>query len=694
MFREFGMTAFADEAALRSENGSRKESRPLAVSRIRGLRRGWRHRRSCARPTVRQWTRDGPQATIDPALQALIGFSLPLGLAEPSRHSDGEGISTSPPLPRQVPDSMSEGKKSSHASRRRLGRGLSSLMATPVPVDRGSAGETAEKKGGKTTPSKSSGTDLESTNSRGKPRASEKRSESTPDATRSGSAPQSKSAQPEAKHVRSGKSERSTSPSEGAPPRKQPGRGGEVTGTPAKSPPAPTTSAKPVGGTRGRRDATGMGGERTAGRGPASKIQPEAGRTGDIASGNRDADGMSPGAEVGGAPSAIAAPGEEVDRGEKAAAPRETSDGVAKVDSAAEGSEASEAAPGAPLHRDGEGAVSGKSVNVESSKPGDDAGDTVLRYIPLRSIRPNPHQPRKQFRQEGLESLAVSIRQSGLMQPILVRPAGVHRSAAPVEEGSREAERSADGGSRAGSTFRVSAQAAHEVAHRYELIAGERRWRAAELAGLTEIPAVVHDLDDQAAAEWAVVENLQREELDPIERAEAFMRLQDDFGLTPSQIGERVGMDRSSVANLMRLVGLDEATKEEVRGGLLSMGHARALLSLEPVEVRRRLARASIAGEWSVRTLEAKVGELRGNGTGVGDGIGGEGGHEGAKAAGWRGGKPGHIVDLEREISASVGLPVEIRLSRKRTAGRVVLRFGSLEEFERLAGHLQKMSRK
>lgn len=268
-----------------------------------------------------------------------------------------------------------------------------------------------------------------------------------------------------------------------------------------------------------------------------------------------------------------------------------------------------------------------------------DGATPALRALPIDRIRPNRYQPRKAMDPERLGALAASIRSAGVMQPVLVRR-----------------DLAASGG--------------------YELIAGERRWRAAQLAGLDRIPAIVSDLSDAQSAEWAVVENLQREDLDPIERAEAFRSLVDRFGLTHAQIAERVGMDRSSVANTLRLNHLDEATKIDVRAGRLSQGHAKALLALEDPRLRRRIAEAAMAGGWSVRQLERRVEELQSAGPPSG-GLGASG-PGGAPA----GGKPDHILRLEEEIAEGLGLPTRIRYGKNRTSGEVILTFRNLGEFE------------
>ncbi len=263
-----------------------------------------------------------------------------------------------------------------------------------------------------------------------------------------------------------------------------------------------------------------------------------------------------------------------------------------------------------------------------------------IRSIPVDQIEPNRFQPRKQIDLTRLEALAASIRQAGVMQPILVR--------------------------------------ANKLGSGYEIIAGERRWRSAQLAGLKELPAIECDLDDAGAAEWALVENLQREDLDPIERAEAFQMLMTQFGLTHSQIAERVGMDRSSVANTIRLNALDGETKGEVRAGRLSQGHAKALLSLTDAALRRTMAQSAVRHSWSVRRLEREVESILST--------------AGAPSPTRRGihTNPDHITALEERISRALRLPARIRQGASRTSGQVILSFGTLEEFEAFVRHIER----
>jgi ParB family chromosome partitioning protein len=191
----------------------------------------------------------------------------------------------------------------------------------------------------------------------------------------------------------------------------------------------------------------------------------------------------------------------------------------------------------------------------------------ALLALPIEAVERNPDQPRKRFEEERLEELAASIRAHGVVEPILVRRAGA----------------------------------------RYRIVAGERRWRAAQRAGLKEIPAVVRDASDRQAFELALVENLQREDLNAIEEAEAYAVLVEEHELTQEAVAERVGKDRSSVANALRLLKLPEDVRDAVRDGRLDMGHARALLGLADVDAIRKAAQRAIREGLSVRATEALV---------------------------------------------------------------------------------------
>lgn len=188
--------------------------------------------------------------------------------------------------------------------------------------------------------------------------------------------------------------------------------------------------------------------------------------------------------------------------------------------------------------------------------------------VKMIDIEPNRDQPRKQFDEEALAELSNSIAQHGVLQPLLVRPMP-------------------DGG--------------------YQLVAGERRWRASRMAGLTEVPVVIRDLTDSQVAELALVENLQRENLNPLEEANGYKELSDRFGYTQEKISEIVGKSRSAVANALRLLNLPESVGEMVSSGSLSMGHARALLSLEDEKIQKEIAELVVRNDLSVRETERLV---------------------------------------------------------------------------------------
>ena len=206
--------------------------------------------------------------------------------------------------------------------------------------------------------------------------------------------------------------------------------------------------------------------------------------------------------------------------------------------------------------------------SLGESTPSDVAG---VQEIATDAISPNPQQPRKDFDINALNDLAGSLQKSGLIQPIVVRKAGPG----------------------------------------YQLVVGERRWRAAKIAGLTHIPAVVREVSDAESLELALVENLLREDLNPIEEAEAYQRLLAEFGWTQEELAERVSKDRSTISNCLRLLKLPEPIRSDRRSGRLTMGHARALLSLDSVIEQLRLREEILAHSWSVRATEEGVQKKR-----------------------------------------------------------------------------------
>jgi ParB family chromosome partitioning protein len=305
---------------------------------------------------------------------------------------------------------------------------------------------------------------------------------------------------------------------------------------------------------------------------------------------------------------------------------------------------------GEPGGRDEPATAAGEMGEAGSSEA---AG---FRRIPVELVDPSPFQPRQVFDEGALRQLADSISRSGMMQPIVVRPAGDHGG-------------SGGGGARAGSG---------QGAERFELVAGERRLRAAKLAGLTDVPAIVREVDDESAAELALVENLQREDLNAIERARALRALCERFELTHAQVAERVGLERSSVTNLVRLLELEDEIVELLAQGMLGQGHGKALLSAPAGAGRIALAARAVREEWSVRRLER---EARGSGGGS------EAAHGPAPAKGGPD-RPASLSELERQLSEHLGTKVRIAANSKGDRGRLTIEFYSLDHFDGLMGKI------
>jgi len=273
------------------------------------------------------------------------------------------------------------------------------------------------------------------------------------------------------------------------------------------------------------------------------------------------------------------------------------------------------------------------------SATGPTADDTPFRPLPLAQIRPNPLQPRKEFKAEDLADLEASLRVSGLLQPVTVRPAP-------------------QGGG-------------------YELIAGERRFRAAQRLGWTEIPAIVRDVDEKTLLSLAMVENLQRADLNPIEEAEGYQQLITDFTLTQQEVADIVGKDRSTVANMLRLLTLPASVRRMVREGQLSVGHARALLGIGDETRIADVARSAIAEGWSVREVERQVRE-----------AGPKGAAKKAAAAAAQTKSPdlrtAEVRRVEDEIRKRLGTDTKI-VQTGTNSGEIRLTFYSADDFERLA---------
>jgi len=277
--------------------------------------------------------------------------------------------------------------------------------------------------------------------------------------------------------------------------------------------------------------------------------------------------------------------------------------------------------------------------------------DAVLVEIPVTRIEPNPHQPRQHFDEEALASLVASVSELGVLQPVLVRPAGDH----------------------------------------FQLIAGERRWRAAARAGLTTIPAIVREVADLDSVEQALIENLHREDLNPLEEAAAYHQLVEDFGLTHEEVARRVGRSRAAVSNTMRLLQLPASIQRLVAERRLSAGHARALLGTTDRAFQEGLARRAVEEEWSVRAVEdavrARAGGLPGRGgagveaePGFDQDVAGAASEHAAEPA--RRLRPPGLLELEELLSAYLDTRVSVRMGAKK--GQVVIEFATLEDLERI----------
>ena len=275
-----------------------------------------------------------------------------------------------------------------------------------------------------------------------------------------------------------------------------------------------------------------------------------------------------------------------------------------------------------------------------SSRPMPAASQSELRDLPVDLIVRGRYQPRVDMREETLSDLAESIRAQGIVQPIVVR-------------------RADDGAAGDG---------------RYEIVAGERRWRAAQMAGLDTVPALVRDIPDEVAVAVALIENIQRENLNPIEEARALRQLVADFGMTHERASEAVGRSRAAVSNLLRLLELPDAVIGMLERRELDMGHARALVSVTPAERLVDTARRAAREGWSVRQTERAVQRLA------------EAGERDPGATG-RKPKDPNVVRLEREIGETLGAPVAIEHGKK--GGRVVIRYHSVDELEGILSHIK-----
>lgn len=256
------------------------------------------------------------------------------------------------------------------------------------------------------------------------------------------------------------------------------------------------------------------------------------------------------------------------------------------------------------------------------------AADSPWQLLSVERIIANPSQPRQRFDEASLADLAASLKANGLIQPIIVRQTG----------------------------------------DQYELIAGERRLRAARLAGLTQVPAVVREVDPYTQAQLALVENIQREDLNPIDRASAYQTLMVQLGLTQAELAQRLGEQRSSVANFLRLLELSEPVRDLVRAGQLSLGHAKVLAGVSDRVEQERLAKLCVSQQLSVRNLERLL--------------------DSPPAAAARPEPSAYLRDLEQKLTHQVGLRVQVRAGANKKKGRVVIHYNTLEEFDELLKRL------
>lgn len=278
------------------------------------------------------------------------------------------------------------------------------------------------------------------------------------------------------------------------------------------------------------------------------------------------------------------------------------------------------------------------------------ATGSMLREVPLARIRPNPYQPRNQFGEQGLSALVDSIKAVGILQPVLVREVG------PEE---------------------------------YELIAGERRFRAARRAGLQSIPALVHQADDAMSLEEALVENLHREDLNPLDEAGAYQQLIEEFNLTHEEVARKVGRSRAGVTNALRLFQLPPTVQRYLRDGQMSAGHARTLLATPDRLVQERLASEAVHHGLSVRTLEGLVrAAVREAQAEEGAADGGNAAPAGDQAAGPGPAKPSRslrppgVHDLEELLEDRLNTRVKVDMGGKR--GKLVIEFATLDDLERI----------
>ena len=283
-------------------------------------------------------------------------------------------------------------------------------------------------------------------------------------------------------------------------------------------------------------------------------------------------------------------------------------------------------------------ALLGRSAATTAAKPAAVASGDGLRKLSVALLQPGKYQPRRDLREESLADLADSIKAQGVIQPIVVRPVG--------------------GATKDG---------------RYEIIAGERRWRAAQRAGLTDVPVVIRQVSDRAAIAMSLIENIQREDLNPLEEANALKRLIDEFKLTHDEAAQAVGRSRAAISNNLRLLDLTSEVKKLLAAGKLEMGQARALLALSSL-TQVQAAQTVVAKGLSTRETEALVKRTLADGGKP---------HGKAKAQA----KDPNVRRLEQQLGAKLGAPVVIE-HHKSGKGRVVVSYGSLDELDGILAKL------
>lgn len=297
---------------------------------------------------------------------------------------------------------------------------------------------------------------------------------------------------------------------------------------------------------------------------------------------------------------------------------------------------------------------------------GEDHGMRVV-MVGVEEVVAGRFQPRREFAEAELKELSDSIKAAGLVQPILVRPISVDHWSRPAEEW-------------AGRTPEVPPAGEARAKVRYELVAGERRWRATKLAGVTHIPAVVRVLSDEQAAEWGLIENIQRTDLNVMEKARAVKSLCSRFGLTHGRVAEKLGIDRSSAANLARLADIEEPVAQALERGEITAGHAKAMLALGRTERIAMTLLASTQG-WSVRKVEEQVERiLKATQSSVEQPT--------AAAQAQRPRTAPAMAELERQLSDHLGTNVKIRAKPDAKRGSLVIKFYDLDHFDGLMGKM------